>query len=83
MLALNLESIGPMENCRIRKTTTSACSAAHLDLVGVNAVGLFYLAMRRGLDYLAEHPSADASRLGVTGLSHRRGLANDCPERAG
>jgi len=43
--------------------------AAHLDLVGMNGVGLFYLAMRRGLDFLDEHPNADRSRLGVTGLS--------------
>jgi len=43
--------------------------AAHLDLVGANGVGLFYLAMRRGLDYLAAHPQVDPNRLGVTGLS--------------
>jgi dienelactone hydrolase len=43
--------------------------AAHLDLVGMNGVGLFYLAMRRGLDYLYEHPNVDRARLGVTGLS--------------
>jgi dienelactone hydrolase len=43
--------------------------AAYLDFVGANAVGLFYLAMRRGLDYLSEHPNVDPSRLGVTGLS--------------
>ena len=42
---------------------------AHLDLVGTNALGLFYLAMRRGLDYLAQLPQIDPSRLGVTGLS--------------
>jgi dienelactone hydrolase len=42
---------------------------AHLDLVGVNQVGLFYLAMRRGLDYLYDHPNVDRNRLGVTGLS--------------
>ena len=42
---------------------------AHLDLVGANTVGLFYLAMRRGLDYLYDHPNVDRSRLGVTGLS--------------
>jgi len=42
---------------------------AHLDLVGANALGLFYLAMRRGLDYLAELPQVDPGRLGVTGLS--------------
>jgi dienelactone hydrolase len=43
--------------------------AAHLDLAGANGVGLFYLAMRRGLDYLYAHPSVDQRRLGVTGLS--------------
>jgi dienelactone hydrolase len=42
---------------------------AHLDLVGANGVGLFYLAMRRGLDYLYEHPNVDRSRMGMTGLS--------------
>src|SRR5207249_712125 len=34
-----------------------------------NGVGLFYLAMRKGLDYLYNHPNADRERLGVTGLS--------------
>lgn len=43
--------------------------AAHLDLVGANGVGLFYLAMRRGLDYLYNLPSVDRARIGVTGLS--------------
>ena len=31
--------------------------------------GLFYLAMRRGLDYLYDHPDVHRSRLAVTGLS--------------
>ena len=43
--------------------------AAHLDLVGVNEVGLFYLEMRHGLDYLYDHPNVDRTRLGMTGLS--------------
>ena len=42
---------------------------SHLDLVGANALGLFYLAMRRGLDYLAQLPQVDTQRLGMTGLS--------------
>lgn len=40
-----------------------------LDLVGVSGVGLFYLAMRRGLDYLYDDPHVDRSRIAVTGLS--------------
>jgi len=42
---------------------------AHVDLTGANIAGLFYLAMRRGLDYLDRHPNVDRTRLAVTGLS--------------
>lgn len=42
---------------------------AHLDMVGANGIGLFYLAMKKGLDYLHEHPSVDRDRIGMTGLS--------------
>ncbi|MGA2271469.1 MAG: hypothetical protein ABSH44_23640 [Bryobacteraceae bacterium] len=42
---------------------------AHVDLTGANIAGLFYLAMRRGLDYLDRHPNVDRARLAVTGLS--------------
>jgi dienelactone hydrolase len=42
---------------------------AHLNLVGSNGVGLFYLEMRKGLDYLYDDPNVDRNRIGVTGLS--------------
>src|SRR5205807_6559478 len=66
MLALNLEWLAFGE---LTAPENDHAFAAHLDLVGMNGVGLFYLAMRRGLDYLYEHPNTDRSRLGVTGLS--------------
>ncbi len=40
-----------------------------LDLAGANGVGLFYLAMRRGLDYLYDDSRVDRTRIGMTGLS--------------
>ena len=40
-----------------------------LDLCGTSGVGLFYLAMKRGLDVLLAHKNADPSRVGVAGLS--------------
>jgi dienelactone hydrolase len=42
---------------------------AHLDLAGANVLGIFYLEMRRGLDYLYNDPNVDRTRIGVTGLS--------------
>ncbi|MGH9327244.1 MAG: alpha/beta hydrolase family protein, partial [Terriglobia bacterium] len=66
ILALNLEWFGFGE---LSQPYDSHDYAAGLDLVGANALGLFYLAMRRGLDYLAALPEVDSGRLGVTGLS--------------
>jgi len=66
ILALNLEWLGFGE---LTHPENDHAYAAHLDLAGLNGAGLFYLAMRRGLDYLDEHPHVDRSRLGVTGLS--------------
>jgi dienelactone hydrolase len=40
-----------------------------LDLVGVSGVGLFYLAARRGLDYLYDNPHVDRRRIAMTGQS--------------
>jgi hypothetical protein len=66
ILALNLEwlSCGELDT-----EFNQHWYGAHIDLVGSNELGLFYLAMRRGLDYLYEHPKTDRSRLGMTGLS--------------
>jgi hypothetical protein len=66
VFALNLEWLAFGE---LSAPENSHWFGAHLDLVGTNALGLFYLGMRRGLDYLFDHPHVDRSRLGVTGLS--------------
>ncbi|PYV40138.1 MAG: hypothetical protein DMG06_21130, partial [Acidobacteria bacterium] len=66
MLALNLEWLSFGE---LTHKENEHWFGAHLDLVGTNELGLFMLAMRKGLDYLYEHPNVDHSRLGVTGLS--------------
>ncbi len=66
ILALNLEWLGMGE---LYAEENMHRFGAHLDLVGAQVDGLFYLAMRRGLDYLALHPNVDPKRLGVTGLS--------------
>jgi dienelactone hydrolase len=66
ILSLNLEWFSFGE---LRGKENEHWFGAHLDLVGANGVGLFYLAMRKGLDYLDRHPNVDRTRLGVTGLS--------------
>jgi dienelactone hydrolase len=66
IMALNLEWLSYGE---LAHPENAHWFGAHLDLVGTNALGLFYLQMRKGLDYLASHGSVDPRRLGVTGLS--------------
>lgn len=66
MIALNLEWLGTGE---LNQDDNSHYLAPALDLVGANEVGLFYLAMRRGLDYLAQDSHVDPDRIAVTGLS--------------
>jgi len=66
ILALNLEWFFFGE---LRQEGNQHWYGAHLDLVGANALGIFLLEMRRGLDYLYNHPSVDPNRVGVTGLS--------------
>jgi len=66
IIALNLGWMGFGE---LSQPENAHDYGAHLNLVGSNALGFFYLAMRRGLDYLAALPEVDSTRLGVTGLS--------------
>lgn len=66
ILTLNLEWLGYGE---LDQKGNEHWFALHLDLVGTNGLGLFYLSMRKGLDYLYDHPNVDRSRIGMTGLS--------------
>ncbi len=66
MIALNPEWIGMGE---LNQKFNDHWFNSQLDLVGMNGMGIFYLAMRRGLDYLVSHPNVDPNRIGVTGLS--------------
>ncbi|MEW6749790.1 MAG: hypothetical protein AB1505_02285 [Candidatus Latescibacterota bacterium] len=65
VLALNTEFIGMGE----LRADVEHNRIGHLDLCGVAGIGVFYLAMKRGLDVLLGHPSADAERVAMTGLS--------------
>lgn len=66
IIALSLEFIGYGE---LTAKASVHSNIGLLDLAGDNGIGLFYLAMRRGLDYLYNDPDVDRSRIGVTGLS--------------
>jgi dienelactone hydrolase len=66
IVALNLEWLAYGE---LGQEGNGHMFGAHLDLLGVNELGIFYLAMRRGLDYLEQHPNVDPERLAMTGLS--------------
>jgi hypothetical protein len=66
MYALSLEWIGMGEMAIPENNHWMGC---HLNLVGASATGLFYLGIRRGLDYLCQHPNVDCGRIGATGLS--------------
>jgi dienelactone hydrolase len=66
MLALSLEWFGFGE---LSSPEDDHSFLGHVDLAGANGLGLFYLEMRRGLDYLYNDPRVDQSRIAVTGLS--------------
>ena len=42
---------------------------ALLDVCGISGLSVFYNAMKRGLDVLAEYPQTDTTRIAMTGLS--------------
>jgi dienelactone hydrolase len=66
VLSLSLEWLGMGE---MNLKGNEHWFGGHMDLVGTHELGLFFLAMRKGLDYLYDHPNVDRNRLGVTGLS--------------
>ncbi|MGI8746397.1 MAG: alpha/beta hydrolase family protein [Bryobacteraceae bacterium] len=66
VLALNLEWIGMGE---LAVPGNVHWNNSYLDFAGANGLGLFYLAMRRGLDYLWDRLDVDRRRIGITGLS--------------
>jgi hypothetical protein len=66
IIALNLEWFGMGQ---LREAGYSHARMNQLDLCGTSGLAPFYLAMSRGLDILLSHPNADASRVGVAGLS--------------
>lgn len=66
MVAINPEWIFTGE---MRNPHNAHWFGSHIDLAGANAVGLFYLHMRRALDYVYNLPYVDRTKIGVTGLS--------------
>jgi len=66
IVALDLQFIGFGE---LANAENAHDFGSQLNLVGSNVLGIFYLSMRRGLDYLSGLPEVDTSRIGVTGLS--------------
>jgi dienelactone hydrolase len=66
IIALDLEFLGFGE---LTNPENAHDFASQLNLVGSNALGIFYLSMRRGLDYLSNLREVDTTRIGVTGLS--------------
>jgi len=66
MLALSLEWFGFGE---LDSPENDHSFVGHLELAGANGLGLFYLEMRRGLDYLYNDARVDRSRIAMTGLS--------------
>jgi len=65
MLALNFEFIGMGQ----LQADSRHNNMAQLNVTGTSGIGLFYLAMKKGLDILLDHENADLTRVAMTGLS--------------
>jgi len=65
MLALNFEFIGMGQ----LQADSQHNNMAQLNATGLSGVGLFYLAMKKGLDILLDHEQSDPERVAMTGLS--------------
>lgn len=66
MIALSLSQVGQGE---LLLPGNEHDFGSDLDLVGVSGLGVFYMGMRRGLDYLYNDPHVDRSRIAMTGQS--------------
>lgn len=66
MLALNVEWLGMGQ---LNSPGFTHYKMNQLDLCGTSGLAPFYLAMKKGLDVLLSHPSADPERVAVAGLS--------------
>lgn len=66
ILSLNVEWVGMGQ---LRGEGFSHARLNQLDLCGTSGVAVHFLAMKRALDLLLAHPNADATRVGVAGLS--------------
>jgi hypothetical protein len=66
MLALNVEwfGMGQFRTPRFRHSLINT-----IDLCGTSGIALHYLMLKRGIDVLLGHDSADPARVAVTGLS--------------
>ena len=65
ILALNFEFIGMGQ----LQADSQHNNMAQLNATGLSGVGLFYLAMKKGLDILLDHEHSDPERVAMTGLS--------------
>jgi len=66
LLVLNVEWLGMGQ---LRTPGNGHTKLNQLDLCGTSGVGVFFLAMQRGIDVLLSHPNADPNRIAVAGLS--------------